>query len=335
MSPAMNKAIGFFLLWFSGLSVQVANAFETDAPCAVVTRAGRGVQIIPEKGHVENKIAVDHGVSCGSMIITHADPLWIRLSSMTVVKLGPETFLEIPNSHAKAFRLYRGSVLLTAPASLIAQTWTTPNAELEFKGGVSLLQYVPSEKNTIAGCFNRKVEFRNKFNESAVQELSAGEMSHLAIQEGRVKPARPGVMHHSTVTEVLSQVGVESDEKDQLVAVVKQVFEDRAKSLVSGIETFGEGEGQVNRSIASVPQTSKQVVDPKEAAFTLKLLKDRVYGTEEEQKRFVPAPIQARRAPASAVGITDEVKKAQEQKFKKESKRIEKEIERLDLDDAF
>jgi len=142
-------------------------------------------------------------------------------------------------------------------------------------------------------------------------------------------------MHHSTVAEVLSQVGVDSEEKDQLVAVVKQVFEDRSKSLVSGIETFGEGEGQANRSIASVPQKSKQVIDPKEAAFTMKLLKERIYGTEEEQKRFVPAPIQTRRAPASTENITDEVKKVQEQKYKKESKRIEKEIERLDLDDAF
>jgi hypothetical protein len=160
-------------------------------------------------------------------------------------------------------------------------------------------------------------------------------MSHLAIEEGRVKPAHPGVMHHSAVMEVLSQVGVEQDEKDQLVAVVKQVFEDRSKSLVSGIETFGESEGQANRTIASVPQASKQVIDPKESAFTLKLLKERVYGTEEDQKRFVPAPIQARRAPASAEAVTDDVKKNQELKYKKESKRVEKEIERLDLDDTF
>ncbi|NDG85229.1 MAG: hypothetical protein EBX52_09380 [Proteobacteria bacterium] len=309
------------------------HAHASDVPCAVVTKAGKGAQIIPEKGHVESRVRVDQGIACGSMMITHAEPVWIRLSNMTVVKLGPETFVEIADPELKRLRLYRGSALLTAPASLAAQVWTTPNAELEFHGGVSVLQYTPADRVSIAGCFNRKVSFRNKFNEAAAIELSAGEMSHLAITEGRVKPSRAGVMHHSAVAEVLAQFGLENAEREQFVAVVKQVYEDRAKSLVSGIESFGEGSDGPGRTIASVPQGSKHVIDPKEAAFTLKLLKERIYGSEDEQNRFAPPPIRVKRAPASVnTALGDDVKVNQEKKFKQESKRIGKEIERLDLE---
>jgi len=328
MSSRIAAAMMFML--FTAIPAEAS-----DVPCAVVTRTGKGAQVIPEKGRVESRVSIDQGISCGSMVITHAEPVWIRLSNMTVVKLGPETFVEMADPEMKRLRLYRGSALLAAPAAMTGQVWTTPNAELEFKGGVSVLQYTPADRKTIAGCFNRKVLFRNKFNEAAAIELSAGEMSHLAITEGRVKPSRAGVMHHSSVGELLSQLGLDVAERDQFVAVVKQVYEDRAKSLVSGIETFGEGKGGPERSIASIPQSSKQVVDPKEAAFTMTLLKERIYGSEEEQNRFAPPPVVARRAPASvSAAPSDEVKKDQEKKFKQESRRIGKEIERLDLENG-
>jgi hypothetical protein len=218
---------------------------------------------------------------------------------------------------------------LSAPASLLGQTWSTPNSEVDFKGGVALLQYFPKEKVSMAGCFNRKIEFRNKFNTTAIQTLNAGEMSHLAIQEARVQPSHPTVMHHSAVLAVLDQVGVDKDEKDQLVAVAKQVYEDRSKSLVSEIEEWGEGEEGPSRSIASIPTSSKKSIDPKEASFTMKLLKDRIYGTPEEQAKFVPKAVRASRSPASVI---DTEKEKQKDGFKKEAKRVEKEIERLDPD---
>jgi len=323
----MNKGRIIFSVLMGSL-VLIGPAKASDSICAVVTKLGRGLQVIPEKGRVQTRLEVDSGIPCGSMVLTHTDPVWIKLSDQTLVKMGPQSFIEVPSQESKSFRMYRGAIMLSAPASLSGKTWSTPNAEVDFKGGVVVLQYLPEEKMSIAGCFNRKVEFRNKFNSKAVQELSAGEMSRLAIQEGRVQPTHPLIMHHSSVGNVLSRLGLNSEEQEQVVAVVKQVYEDRSKSLVSGIQDWSESEGPA-RSIASVPQSSKSTIDQKEAQFTMKLLKDRLYGTLEEQEKFVPPPVRTR-APASV--LRDERKEAAEKRLKSETRRVEKEIDRLDPD---
>jgi hypothetical protein len=313
------------LMILSGLSASRSYAGQEDSVCAVLTRTGRGIQVIPEKGRVMTDLSVDSPIPCGSMVLTHDAPVWIKLSDQTVVKMGPRSFIEVPAENSKNFRMYRGAVMLSAPASLIARTWSTPNSEIDFKGGVVVLQYIPEEKVSIAGCFNRRVEFRNKFNSSATQDLGAGEMSRLAIQEGRVRPTHPAVLHPTSVGNVLASLGLDSTEQEQVVAIVKQVYEDRSKSLVAGIQDWSENDGP-SRSIASVPMSSKNTIDPKEAELTMKLLKDRLYGTNEEQVKFVPAPA-PKRAPAS---IQDDHKDQKEKKFKTEVRRIEKEIDRVD-----
>lgn len=323
-------------VFFIGMGVTSAEAEE--APCAVVTRVGRGIQVIPEKGKVFNKVQIDQAIPCGTMILTHDESLWIKLSNQTVVKLAPKSFIEIPMESRKSYKLYRGAALLSAPTSLLAQTWSTPNSELDFKGGVAVIQYLPDERTSIVGCFNRKVEFRNKFNSNAVQELSAGEMSHLAIQEGRVRPSQPVVMHYGSVMNVLNQMGLPREDQEQIVSVVKQVYEDRSKSLVSGIQEWSDSDEEPSRGPASDGAASKKALDAKEAEFTLNQLRNRIYGTPDEQKRYVP-PIFPEREPAAlkskepqAPSLKDGEKQKQEKAFRAESKRIQKEIERLNPD---
>jgi hypothetical protein len=313
----------------SGLGMDFARAGKEDVVCAVLTRTGRGLQVIPEKGRVMTDLPVDSPIPCGAMVLTHDAPVWIKLSDQTQVKLGPRSFIEVPEVESRTFRMYRGAVMLSAPASLISRTWSTPNSEIDFKGGVVILQYLPEERLSIAGCFNRRVEFRNKFNSNASQELGAGEMSRLAIQEGRVRPTHPAILHPSSVGNVLASLGLEQADQGEVLAIVKQVYEDRSKSLVAGIQAWPGSEGP-SRSIASIPQSSKSTIDPKEAAITLQVLKDRLYGTKEEQEKFVPAPAKSlKRSPAS---VQDPYREEADRKFKKEVKRIEKEIDRLDLD---
>jgi hypothetical protein len=314
-------------------------AVVEDAPCAVVTKAGRGVQVIPAHGKVITKVVSEQAVSCGAMLITHEDPLWIRLSNQTAVKLGPGTFLEFPGANSKAFKIYRGTAMVSGQPTLVGQIWSTPNAEVDFKGGAAVIQYLAKEKTSIAGCFNRKIQFRNKFNPEGEQVLSAGEMSRLSILDGRTRPAAPTMVQASTVSKVLSQVGLGKEEQEQFAAVAKQVFEDRSKSLVGEISSWGTEEGGPSRSIASVPQSSKGAIDAKEAELTLQMLRNRLYGTREEQARFVPksdedAGTPVVRAPASVKPkVLSDPEKIKEQKdFKAESKRVGKAIERLEPD---
>ncbi len=328
----MNRFLMIFsLLWAFDAFTSCRSAFsaKVDSVCAVLTKTGRGLQVIPEKGRVMTDLTVDSPIPCGSMVLTHDAPAWLKLSDQTVVKLGPKSFIEIPAEDSRNFRIYRGAIMLSAPASLIARTWSTPNSEIDFKGGVVVLQYIPEERISIAGCFNRRVEFRNKFNSNASQELGAGEMSRLAIQEGRIRPTHPAILHPASVGNVLASLGLDSAEQEQVVAVVKQVYEDRSKSLVADIQDWSGNEGP-SRSIASIPMSSKSTIDPREAELTIKLLKDRLYGTNEEQVRFVPTPA-PQRSPAS---IRDDHKDQAKKKFKNEVRRVEKEIDRLDPESA-
>ncbi len=308
----------------AGMGASPALAAKEERVCAVLARTGRGIQVIPEKGRVLSDLPVDSGIPCGSMVLTHEAPVWIKLSDQTVVKLGPRSFIEVPGVESRSFRMYRGAIMLSAPASLVARTWSTPNSEIEFKGGVVVLQYIPEERLSIAGCFNRTVEFRNKFNSGASQELSAGEMSRLAIQEGRVRPTHPVILHPKSVGDVLATLGLDASEQEQVVAIVKQVYEDRSKSLVAGIQEWSDSRGP-SRSIASVPMSSKSVSDPKEAELGMRLLKERLYGTDEEQVKFVPPA--SKRNPAS---IRDKHEEAAKKSLKTEIRRIGKEIDRVD-----
>ena len=314
-------------------------AVVEDAPCAVVMKAGRGIQLIPAKGKVITQVVPEQAVSCGAMVITHEETLWIRLANQTAVKLGPGTFLEFPGSNSNAYKIYRGTAMLSGQPSLVGQIWSTPNSEVDFKGGAAVIQYLAKEKTSIAGCFNRKIRFRNKFNPEGEQELSAGEMSRLSILDGRTRPAAPSVMQAATVSQVLGQVGLGKEEQEQFAAVAKQVYEDRSKSLVGEISSWGAEEGGPSRSIASVPQSSKGAIDAKEAELTLQMLKNRLYGSREEQAHFVPkvdedAATPVVRAPASMKPkmLSDPEKIRVQREFKAESKRVGKAIERLEPD---
>ena len=310
--------------------IAVAESTPDDATCAVFLKVGRGMQVIPRQGKVQTRLSVDAPVFCGSMVITHQEPVWIKLSNQSVVKLGPDSFVEIPSESSQKYHLYRGELLISAPSSLSAQVWSTPNAEVEFSGGVAWFQYASHEKKTTVGCFNRSVKIMNKFNSSAAQEIHAGEMSHLAIQEAQVKPSQPSVMSHITVTEAMARLKLTPEDEKQFVSIVKQVFEDRGTALASEIENWEDEESsdEPSRSIASVPQSSKHAIDPKEADFSLKMMKKRLYGDPREVAR-----VENERSPASTKesgsGFSDEVRDSQKKKFKVEVKRISKEIDSI------
>ena len=150
------------------LGIAFAQATPDEMPCAVVMKAAKGVQVIPPEGRVQTRLPIEAPVACGSMLITHAESFWVRLTDQTVVKVAPHSFIEIPKSGARVYRIYRGAALVTAPPGIYTQTWSTPNAESIFKGGVAFIQYSTADRLTTVGCFNRNFEFKNKFNLPAI-----------------------------------------------------------------------------------------------------------------------------------------------------------------------
>jgi hypothetical protein len=324
-----------------GIGFANATPGETpgETPCGVVLKVGKGVQLIPTHGSVQNDFTEATPVSCASMIITHQETFWIRLSDQTVIKIAPQSFVEISKADAKTFHLYRGEVLVSAPPGISEQTWSTPNAETLFKGGMSLIHYQASERVTTVSSFNREVEFRNKFNPAATATVRVGEMSHLAIQEASVNPSQPAVMNHATVTQVLANLKLDSAEQTELSEVVKHVYEDRAKSLASEIADWDavpeedKKDEKPSRSIASVKGIAapEKALDPKEANFVTQMMREHLYGSNEDQKN-----VESNRKPASAekpMAIDDTEMQNHKKSLKLENKKLEKEIEQINEDE--
>ena len=314
------------------LGIAFAQATPDESPCAVVVKSGKGSQVIPPQGKVQVHFPDNAAVACGSMVITHEEPFWIKGSDLTLVKIAPHSFVEVPKFKSSLWHLYRGELLVSAPPGVSTQTWSTPNSESEFKGGVAWIQYDATGRKSTVACFNRTFEFKNKFNGDAKQTVSAGEMSKLSITAEQVLPSQPVVMAPESVAATVKMLGLPKEDTDELVSIVKRVYDDRSKSLVSEVTEWDhlDEQNEQNRAPASVPvKKVHSPIDVKEADFVNDMLKAHLYGEDE--------PTGPSRAPAS-VGqkqkISDTEKTRQEQKLKQETKRIEKEIDRLNPDQA-
>ena len=313
------------------VGITFARATPDETPCGVVMKIGKAAQVIPSHGSVQTRFTEEAPIGCASMVITRQEPFWIRLADQTVLKIAPQSFVEIPKEGSKVFRVYRGQVLVSAPPGIATQTWSTPNSEAIFKGGVAYIQYHPDTRVTTVSCFNRDFEFRNKFNENAATTVHAGEMSHLAIQEASVKPSQPAVMNHQSVVQVLANLQLSESDQTEMVASVKRVYQAREKSLTSEIEdweTPADAHEEPSRSIASVPVKGvakpQKAVDPKEAEFVTRMMNERLYGTEKDQ-----TAADAGRKPASVktkAPLIDSEQVKQQRVLKQETKRVEKEI---------
>jgi hypothetical protein len=287
------------------VGVTFARATPDEAPCGVVLKSGKGVQVIPKQGSVQNHLEEAAPISCATMVITHQDPFWIRLSDQTVIKIAPQSFVEIPQTDSKIFRLYRGQVFVSAPPGISVQTWSTPNSESIFGGGIAYFQYEADTRVSTVSCFNREFQFRNKFNENAMTTVHAGEMSHLAIHEASVNPSAPMIMNHASVVLALKNLQMTTSDQDQLVAIVKRVYQAREKSLSSEIEDWESEPAAVapSRTIASVKGVAKpeKAIDPKEAEFVTNMLRAHLYGTNADQKLVEPARKPASVAPEAPI----------------------------------
>jgi hypothetical protein len=313
-----------------------AGSTPDEVPCAMMLKFGRGTQVIPPEGKVQTRFEADQPIVCGSMVITHADSVWIRHSNQTVFKIGPNSFFELGKAKAEPHRLYRGQLLMTAPPSIPELTLSTPNGEVSFKGGVAWIQYAPEQKETSVASFNRNFEFKNKFNEEALQNVRVGEISRLILNQDRLVPSQPVVMSPSSVKEALNGFELAAAEQTELTKVVERVFEARAKSLTSDIDDWAEIERteQASRSIASVPEkaskNTRSAIDPKEAKFSMDLLKKHLYGDEEDMKMLNDdSGAESVRAPASAKKLQDPEYDRMKAKKKQETQRLMKEVSEL------
>ncbi len=316
---------------FTALSLFIAllPASSIAEVCGHVVKGSKNAQLIPVQGKIKTKLEKDEVFSCGSMLITHNESVWFEMADLTQFKIAPHSFFEFSKKESSRHQLYRGEIMVSAPPSIREFELTTPNSISVFHGGVMLVRYVPSTKETILASFNRKITFKNKFHTEASQVLSAGEMSRLWIGESSIVPSQPEVMNPHSVKAAFQGFGLSEDEIGELVAVAQRTTESRSKALIADLESWedleNESDHAPDRSIASLSGKKKESsIDQKEADIGLSLLKKRLYGDEEDQKIFEES-----RKPASVRG-SEKLKDTEYQRKKaKENHQMKKVLENI------
>jgi hypothetical protein len=236
------------------------------------------------------------------MVITNEEPVWIEMPDLTRVRIADRTFFEFASGGSMKHQLYRGRVLVTAPQGIHGFDLHTPNSITGFNGGVILLGYDATSKETVLSSFNRKVVLKNKFHPDAEQTVSAGEMTKLWIGESRIVPTEPEIMDPKSVKPAVAAFRIPSGETVDLVAVVERAVESRSKSFVADLESWEDIEEESQRvaerqlaSYSGKAKAEEKSIDEKEAERAISLLKDRLYGSDEDWKSHDES-----RKPASA-----------------------------------
>ena len=279
----------YIFLVFSFIVTSHASA-ET---CGRVTKGSKNAQLIPIHGMVKTKIMKDDLFSCGSMLITRDESIWVELSDLTQFKIAPNSFFEFSKKDSSRHQLYRGELMVSAPPSAHSFELTTPNSISSFHGGMVFLRYSPKNKETTLASFNRKTVIKNKFHTDAEQVVNVGEMTHLQIGDSNILPSQPELMNPHTLKSVFQGLAISSEEMKEMTSVVERAIESRSKSLVADLESWEDIEKETDpsagRDLASVSDPLKKSassIDPKEAEFGLALLKKHIYGGEEDQIIF-------------------------------------------------
>jgi len=301
------------------------NAVAGDV-CGHFTKGSKNAQLIPVKGKVYTKISNEEALPCGSMIITHEEPLWVEMADLTQFKIASNSFFEFGKKDALKHKLYRGEVMVSAPPSIKEFELVTPNSSANFHGGVVLMTYDFKSKESTLASFNRKIQFKNKFHVDAEQVVNAGEMSRLWIGDSKITPTQPEVMNPRSVVSAFAGFSLPEEELKELKAVAERTEDSRSKALVADLESWEDLEKEsshpTERTLASVPAKNKKVessIDPVEANIGLSLLKKHLYGDEQDQKIFEES-----RRPASFKGA-ERLKDTEYQRKKaKESVQVKK-----------
>ncbi len=301
----LNK-YSFLLHWFffSGaiLSNPWALSAGISAPCAQVTKADQGFQITDQHGKIRTVFnEKSEGVECGAIISTHEGTAWIKTQGQTAMKFGPDTYFEFNrmDKTKEFYTLYRGRLLLQSPPQKKTLIIFTPQAQIEYNGGVAWVEYMPDSKITQVASFNKNVRIQNRFNEKAFQLVHAGEMSGMDFGDPRVVPKQPEVMSSASANALLTKLKLNTEERESFVQVVERVYDDRTKSLESELEGWKDisKPQEEGRSLASeTKKDSKpsqretiETIQEREAAFVMDQFKKRVYSGVQPTAERDPA----------------------------------------------
>jgi hypothetical protein len=197
-----------------------AHAYEpqtsesTGTPCAVLENFGGDVEVLdPSRTRVAG-LSKNTGIPCGGWVSSGSGWAIIHHRDGHDLRIGPNTFLEIPESQPKEnpalpssndqVVLYRGEMFGSTTGGGGQLRIVTANARVRMDQGTVLINFSPDEQDTQLVALDHTAMLENRFEPTKKVRIQAGESTDLNFKEMRVIPTYPKAVSIASLHEKLA-----------------------------------------------------------------------------------------------------------------------------------
>lgn len=180
-------------------ALEATTAENSGIPCAILENFGGDVEVLdPSRTRVVG-LTKSSSIPCGGWVSSGNGWAIIRHRDGHDLRIGPNTFLEIPESHPGATDaafsdqvvLYRGEMFGSTEGGGGELRVITANGRARIKQGTMLINFSPDSQDTQLVALDHPATLENRFEPSKKVEAKAGEATDLNFKEMRVIPTYP------------------------------------------------------------------------------------------------------------------------------------------------
>ena len=225
---------------------------NTSVPCAVLENFGGDVEVLdPSRTRVVG-FSKNAGVPCGGWVSSGNGWAIIHHRDGHDLRIGPNTFLEIPESHPGAAEasqadqvvLYRGEMFGSTEGGAGELRVITANARVRVKHGTALINFSPDDQDTQLVALEGPATLENRFEPSKKVEAKAGESTNLNFKLQRVIPEYPKAISIASLKGKLAQFKLTEQDQSRLYETAEARAERRLAADLTDPEEVAEAAGK-------------------------------------------------------------------------------------------
>jgi hypothetical protein len=250
-------------------ALEATTSENSSVPCAILENFGGDVEVLdPSRTRVVG-LAKSSGIPCGGWISSGNGWAIVRHRDGHDLRIGPNTFLEIPESHpgatdsafADQVVLYRGEMFGSTEGGGGELRVITANGRVRMKQGTMLINFNPESQDTQLVALDRPASLENRFEPAKKVVAKAGESTDLNFREMRVIPSYPKAISIASLHGKLALFKL----TDQDQTKIYETAQARAERRLAAELVQAEPDEKVtsNRQIASEPVSATPAVASK------------------------------------------------------------------------
>ncbi len=224
MNKKLSGLLGLGFMSVSAFAAQMASEHSASQTCGVLNHYEGDLRILDASRNFLKESTPGAALRCGSWISTGpASSTEIRTSGGQEMRLGPQTFLELPKKASDPMVLYRGELLVRTEPVNPGYSVETVNGRVRIEKGMALISYDGASQETRLVTLDRQASLENRFEGSRRVIVRAGEISTLNLKQMRVVPSVPKPVSIASMAPYWKSFKIAETDKDRMLSAMKQV----------------------------------------------------------------------------------------------------------------